>query len=383
MPIFILLSQFAFYEVSLFLSEDNNYISDIFLEFFSIALGEISIKFLPCILKISNKENIKEKKIKKKRFLHYFLLCLFNLINQGLHYYTILFLKDVSKQTFSYSNLFMIHNLMILALEMIFVYFISKSLLKYVYYRHHIISISASIMVGIISELIINEFELFQKNNILSTFIQILNASIDALYFCYQKYMMEKLYYPYWNVTFISGIFMIIVGIVILTIFAIFGDFSDLNFNLSNGKIIAKIIFYLIIHLFLCPLVILAIFYFNPILILITIQLITLASGLFVNIHNFDSIKSSLYCLPFYFVQIFAFVIFLEKIEINICNLNKYTKINIELRSLEDLIDKGRDSTHGFEAIDINDDYSIDNKVEKSNNFELEQKEDNDESNTN
>ena len=158
---------------------------------------------------------------------------------------------------------------------------------------------------------------------------------------------------------------------------------KDLNFNLSNGKIIAKIIFYLIIHLFLCPLVILAIFYFNPILILITIQIITLASGLFINIHNFDSIKSSLYCLPFYFVQIFAFIIFLEKIEINICNLNKYTKINIELRSLEDLIDKGRDSTHGFEAIDINDDYSIDNKVEKSNNFELEQKEDNDESNTN
>ena len=80
---------------------------------------------------------------------------------------------------------------------------------------------------------------------------------------------MEKLYYPYWNVTFITGIFMIIVGIVILTIYAIFGDFSDLNFNLSNGKIIAKIIFYLIIHLFLYPLVILAIFYFNPILILI------------------------------------------------------------------------------------------------------------------
>ena len=44
---------------------------------------------------------------------------------------------------------------------------------------------------------------------------------------------------------------MIIVGIVILTIFAIFGDFSDLNFNLSNGKIIAKIIFYLIIYTFI------------------------------------------------------------------------------------------------------------------------------------
>ena len=52
-------------------------------------------------------------------------------------------------------------------------------------------------------------------------------------------------------------------------------------------------------------------------------------------------------------------MIHLEILELNFCRLNKFTKRNIELRGLEDIIGEGRDTTADLNNIDVNKDYYL------------------------
>ena len=61
------------------------------------------------------------------------------------------------------------------------------------------------------------EIKISQINGI-GLLIRVVNSLVDALYFCYQKYMMEILYYPYWNVAFIPAIFMLAYATILLII---------------------------------------------------------------------------------------------------------------------------------------------------------------------
>ena len=64
-------------------------------------------------------------------------------------------------------------------------------------------------------------------------------------------------------------------------------------------------------------------------------------------------------------------MIHLEILELNFCGLNKYTKRNIDLRGLEDVLGEGRDSTVGTNAIDINKDYLILKEDKNENGVEM------------
>ena len=102
----------------------------------------------------------------------------------------------------------------------------SRFLLKYKYFKHHIISIIIFIVLGIACDIIIittnktkmDEITPRLKNYFIVKSIQVINTLVDALYFCYQKYMMEVLYYPYWNIAFIPGIFIFTLGTILLII---------------------------------------------------------------------------------------------------------------------------------------------------------------------
>ena len=141
--------------------------------------------------------------------------------------------------------------------------------------------------------------------------------------------MMEKLYYPYWNIAFIPGLIMIIY-ISIFIIFILANPDSKLPFISSFysyfkspnelGLAIGKIIITFIIHFILCPLTILNIFYFSPNFILIIFQFSRIAK----NIMNNGVEK--LYCLIFYAIQIFALMVHLEILELNFRGLNSFTK---------------------------------------------------------
>ena len=200
-PVFLSLTQIILQIVNNFYYPDKK---DIVSSLYSLALGQIIIRFLPCILKISNDEENKnqqekEKKKKQKKCLHYFILCLLFLIERGLHSGSIVAGKFLLKEeaTYTDSNLFMVQDFLILSIEMFFMAIFSRCLLKYKYFKHHIISIIIFIVLGIVCEIIIrnystgsNAYAGMYKYYAIIYGIKILNSLFDAFYFCYEKYMM-------------------------------------------------------------------------------------------------------------------------------------------------------------------------------------------------
>ena len=176
--------------------------------------------------------------------------------------------------------------------------------------------------------------------------------------------MMEILYYPYWNIAFIPGIIIFSTTTILLIISLAdtrkenssmrFVKEFYLYFQNTDGWIIfGKIIVVLVIHIILCPLTILILFYFSPNFILIIFQLSTITNSLI------EKPKKALSCIILYILQFLALMIHLEILELNFCRLNKFTKRNIELRGLEDIIGEGRDTTADLNNIDVNKDYYL------------------------
>ena len=166
---------------------------------------------------------------------------------------------------YSDSNLLMFNDLIMLSLEMIFMVCISRLLLKYKYFKHHLISIFFFIILGISCEIILQNYSNIDTNFIVIKFINIINVAVDALYYCYQKYMMEILYYPYWNIAFIPGLFIFGAATVLLLLtFAdplkensttpFIASFYSYFQEVEPGIIVGRIIIILILHVILCPL---------------------------------------------------------------------------------------------------------------------------------
>ena len=188
---------------------------------------------------------------------------------------------------------------------MIFLVCVSVCLLKYKYFKHHIISIIIFIIFGIICDLILNDYTEINGIFFLLEFIKILLAGTNASYFCYQKYMMEKLFYPYWIIAFIPGLVSFTIACIFLIIVltspekentsaAVFSDFYSFYKQSNVGLIIGKILFDFILHAIMCPLAILVVYYFTPDYILIILQLTIIIQNLI------EEPVDKLYCLIFY-----------------------------------------------------------------------------------
>ena len=381
LPAFLTITQIILLIVSTFYQKGKK---DIISSLYSLSLGQIIIKFLPFILKISIDIDKKEKELNQRKFLHYFILCLIFLLNQGIHLGIVIAGEYllVEEKTYTDSNLFFVQDFAILSIEMAFIAVFSRFLLKNKYFEHHIISIIIFIVLGIASEVIIfittkkiNEISSGYKYYFIINSIKIINTLVDAFYLCYQKYMIDGFYYPFWNIPFISGIFFFAVVTVLLIIILVCPN-SDLSFiknfylyyQFSNGwTIFGKIIIVLVLHIILCPLNILVIFYYNPNFILIIFQMSTIVYSLI------QYPRESLYCIPLYVIQFLSLMIHLEILELNFCGLNKNAKRNIDLRGLIDYSLTERQT--GLEKPDINADYCI--QIDSGTIIEMEEKTEN------
>ena len=181
--------------------------------------------------------------------------------------------------------------------------------------------------------------------------------------------MMEVLFYQYWNIAFIPGIFLFCLACVLLILCFVAPDKENTEMDFviifykyfrenDAGIIIGKVIIVFILHVIMCPLSILVIYYFSPNFILIIFQLSSITKSLM------NNSKEKLYCIIFFIFQIIALMIHLEILELNFCGLNKYTKRNIEERSDEDVAFEGRDSTVSLNVLELNKDYYLEN-IEK------------------
>lgn len=93
-----------------------------------------------------------------------------------------------------------------IGVEMILLTIVSIFLLKYKYYNYHFISMAAFIIFGTISDIILNYYPHMAKYGLLINTFEFLRIFADVIYYYYQKYMMEILFYPYWKISFCIGI---------------------------------------------------------------------------------------------------------------------------------------------------------------------------------
>ena len=364
----------------------KNILNGIF-ELYSMALGMLSILFLPCIFKIKVTEEEKEREIHKRKWLHYPLL----IVIYWIYHLAKLFMvisKVKARGNDETINPFAESPFAFIGLEMILLTIASIILLKYKYFIHHIISMAGFILFGNFSDLLLGSYSEIIKFGAVPI-IQIFGIISDVAYYYYQKYMMEKLFYPYWTISFTAGIGLALFATAILIYVLVLKEkanpfivdpqrfYSYFNGN-DIGLKVGKIILLYILSVVNTILNILNIYYFSPNYILISFQF-----SKFVDVLINESNSKKYFTIIFFVIQLFFLMIYLEILELNFCNLNQNTKKSIDFRSTIDSSgENGRDSTIGLGVVDINEDYSLDlseNGDKNNNNIELLQKSENEE----
>ena len=333
---------------------------------FSSAIGEILIIIIPYIFESKNPKQKDEKKCTKQNILHYFLLLLFNGIYFGVIAYN-------SSANGTHSNIHQSSDYTKEVIEIIFVTILTFLILKYKYFIHHIISLILFCILSIGIDILLNSVEKnYHGKKIIQIILDILTILLEILNYCYQKYMMEQLYYNYWNIAFALGLFLFIGDSGGLIINLISGDTSF--FNECKEKGIGFMILYLIIEIivgfFIHLFRILTLNFLTPNHTLIAYDLIKIF--IILNGEN----EKKWYSIILFIFQFISLAFFLEIFEFNFCNLNKNTKRNINKRAVEEGLlkdsDTFSDETSG-DFIEFNGGYVIkkENEINKGDEMDL------------
>ena len=345
--------------------EKKNTILDIYFTSFGI----MTIIFMPKILKFDTNETIKEKMSGsgKRKCLYYSALIFLFIIYSAMKSIPQYMRGTFSEESAEVSNPFTKGAFINIGIEMVFLTTVSIFLLKYKYFRHHVVSMILFIILGNICDYVLHYYSHMFDYGPLMIVIQIISIFTDVIYYYYEKYLLEKLYYPYWEVSFLNGItlftFATMLFIYVITNkdkensnVAIVQDFYLYFQKVSPGKIIGKQLLVYIIYFINNSLTILIIYYLNPNFNLIGFHLSKIVQVLI------DENNEKFYCIIIFILQLFCLMIYLEIIELNFCDLNKNTKRKINLRGIDDLSgDTGSDSNSalGIGNIDIDQNYYI------------------------
>ena len=371
-PLFLSLGQVLINIFNEYYPEDSpNFILDLY----SISIGQIAIIFLPYLYKIHldiNKNYIIEK---RKKFFHYFLLCLFKFVNI-ITIALALFIKGkLNADNIQVKSPKSVETFFEQGIQMVLLAVISIFLLNYKYYIHNIIAIILFLCSSLGIDLIVGYFKIKIETHYLAIILEYIYILTDCINICYIKYMMEKWYYPYWNLYFVLGLFLFSVATIALFIILILGKNSDILFvqgffgyfeKTNIGIILGKILITMVLYFFQSSLYILTLFYFSPDYILIMLQFSKLTNLLF----NLPS--KHYYFLILFIFQIFCLLIYLEIIELNFFGLNKNTKRNIRTRSLSEILvgknNNEDNDTDNQGIIDVNQEYYYNDNINENDN---------------
>ena len=341
------------------------------LEMYSTAFGEMSIRLLPLILKIKSAQIKYERKPQKRKCLHYSIFILVFILTIVMKV-VVKTAKGEMKDAVATYNPIADYEFLKLSLEMICLIVISRFLLKYKYFIHHVISIATFILIGIISDIIIDKYEKLRKDGIYN-FLDIIAIIIDSLYFCYFKFLMEKVFVQYWNIGLTLGLTLATLATFLLFVVLTDKDKSSSDTSLiytfyksfeegNIGLIILKQFIIIILNFFLVCFATMTSLYLEPSFILLSYEFAKLY-------HVLKDHPEKAYIVVFFILQFFCLMVLLEIIELNFCGLNKNTKRNISQRGVGDLSEEnGRDSF----SIEIHEDYYIDDSGESEKNEDIE-----------
>ena len=351
---------------------------NIVLDLYSSSFGMLSVTFIPYIFKFADIDKCNDQFRKKKKCINYTLLVLayaFYSITQEIPSR----MKASLSESQNIINYLAQGPFLYIGVEMILLTIVSIFLLKYKYYNHHFISMAAFIIFGTISDIILNYYPHMAKYGLLINTFEFLRIFADVIYYYYQKYMMEILFYPYWKISFCIGICVSFTATLLLIYVLTDPDKADSKIptiadfylyftEVHPGLIIGKQLIIILLYLISFSLTMLNIYYFNPNYILISYHIAKVVNNII------DLIKGEpekLYSLIFFVLQFLSLMIYLEIIELNFCKMNENTKRNINLRGL---LDMDGESDRKSTIIDINKDYYIDTSIndgQKDNNIEM------------
>ena len=369
LPIFLALGQTIINIINEYYPEETH---NFVLNLYPISLGQILIKILPYLLRISNiyNKNKDENIHKNKKYSHYFLLYFFKILNFSSILLALFVKKRFSGDSLEVTSPKTIETFFEQGIQMILLALISFFLLKYRYYVHNFIAMVLFLIAGLGSDIIVGYFQLKIKTYFLAIIIDYIYIFTDCIIICYEKYMMEKLYYSYWNIYFALGLLLLGVAIIATIIILILGKDSDIVFvkgffnyfkKTSVGIIIGKELITLILYFIQCSLFITTLFYFNPEYILISLQFSKLTKLLIDKSREKSHSKDYFYFLILFVFQIFCLLIYLEIIELNFLSLNMNTRRNIKERGLtEHFLGDNKDADNDTDIqgiIDINPEY--------------------------
>ena len=313
-------------------------------------IGQILIILIP-FFTYKNQNKSKEKKCTKKNFLYIFLLILFDLV---FHIIIALNQKFTGASTNHHDSCFCSK----VSVEIILITLVTFLFLKYKYFIHHIISLIIFCIIGVCIDFLLNNWE----DNLLSKpFLQIIFYFIiillEIVNYSYQKYMMDKLYFHYWNISLATGLSLFTQTFGSLVSNLIKKDEKTINLfhELKPGYIILGFFLNIIIGFIQYLSRILILDYFTPNHMMIAYELLKIYHVLIKS-----PSENKYYSLIFFVLQFFILMFYLEIFEFNFCKLNENTKRNIQNRAVsEGLIDNKSSKSQRSTLIELGTDYIL------------------------
>ena len=226
--------------------------------------------------------------------------------------------------------------------EIFFIVFISKKVLNMEIFKHHKFSLILS-FIGFIF-LFIPIFLKIEKNEILINITNILQSGIYSLFLVLIKYLTCVYFVSPYLCCLTTGIFSTIIMILLLMIhsYSIKGDLSYLDNSIHFFDIDNKLKFYflLIISYIIYSstqfFTYLTIYYFSPIIFIMTQITFSLIMWILDIIKGSDEISTIIFNSVGYLIILFSILIYHEIIILNFWELNKNTRKYIEERQKEE-----------------------------------------------
>ena len=159
---------------------------------------DIGIIFVGVITKLFFKQNSKRKSKIKRSFKHLIILFFLILVSYSFEYIYLYINPKLGYAIIHTTN----------GIEFILMSIVTSFLLNYSYYKHHVVTMLIYLSLGIITDLILGNFS---KTNYKNAYIYIIYSISEVIFYCYLKYMMDKLYDHYSEVSLYYGAFGLII----------------------------------------------------------------------------------------------------------------------------------------------------------------------------
>ena len=342
----------------------------LFIEYLSLAIGEIMAFFISIAFKYK-RVSYKKKKTAKNYLKDFSIFFIIDFIFVLTYLFFLLSLKD--EETDLFREIYINDTI-----EIIFITIVTYYILKYKYYIHHIICIILIAILGIIIDLLLDHFPHLNIPTVINSIVYI---AIDSLFYVYIKYLIEYKYYYFLDILFIVGVIDFVLYFLSMIIILLVQKINNTNTlifefyyyyeDFGIWKMISDFLFWLIIYGFLGGIIeFLILDKLTPNYVIISFLIARIPASI---ILSEDQDRWIMLVVSIF--QIIFLLFYLEIFEFNFCSLNKNTKRNISQRGDNQTFSVNDDdiSIKGYDVSDMikNAEREMEEKAEEKDNSTL------------